>query len=308
MILNQENCEKTARLLRESLHLKRINNISSSIGAFPSKSFNLKSSDNERKKILIYGEQGVGDQILFSSMLEQLFDIAPLSQIMLDKRLLALFKRSFPQGRFIENLIISQNTDFDEYLSISDLGQFFRTCSADFHLYQKSFLRVDQDRANHFRKTLIGGKKYLCGITWSSNKNTIGADKSVQLEDLLPILKINHICFVNLQYGECELELQEAESKFGIKILRWNDTDLKNDLERVVALMSNLDAVVSVNSAPFALSGAAGVKTFLLTPEVWTMFGQKDKFPWYKSVTPITYKVWDEHVLKGLRIVAGSIF
>lgn len=57
-------------------------------------------------------------------MLEQLFDIAPLSQIMLDKRLLALFKRSFPQGRFIDNLIISQNTDFDVYLSISDLGQF----------------------------------------------------------------------------------------------------------------------------------------------------------------------------------------
>jgi hypothetical protein len=259
------------------------------MGATPSILLNFKSSDNERKKILIYGEQGVGDQILFSSMLEQLFDIAPLSQIMLDKRLLALFKRSFPQGRFIENLIISQNTDFDEYLSISDLGQFFRTCSADFHLYQKSFLRVDQDRANHFRKTLIGDKKYLCGITWSSNKNTIGADKSVQLEDLLPILNNNHITFVNLQYGDVQEQLADFNKMHALNIKDCFEVDNFNDLDGHASLIQSCDFVISISNTTAHISGAIGKETYLLCPSgkglLWYWCNRLDgKSLWYPSI------------------------
>ena len=148
------------------------------------------------------------------------------------------------------------------------------------------------------------------GICWRSGFLDITRNEGYSvLTDWQDLLTQPNMVFVNLQYGDCEAELLEAEQKFGIKILRWNDTDLKNDLERVIALMNNLDAVVSVNSAPFALGGASGVNTFMLTAEgLWTMFGQKEKFPWYKSVTPITYRISDEHVLKGLKIVAKSIF
>jgi len=275
-----------------------------------------RGEDLTGKTLFVVREQGLGDEIMFSTCFSDLERLNANIIIKCEPRLASIFQRTYPILEFIpdDGLVASIPTThkgrtIDFSIAAGSLPGIFRRNINDFDLPSKAFI-PDPHLLVEYKERLgqRAGKK-LVGICWRSGLLDVTRNEGYSvLTDWGELLTKSNMIFVNLQYGECELELQEAESKFGIKILRWNDTDLKNDLERVVALMSNLDAVVSVNSAPFALSGAAGVKTFLLTPEVWTMFGQKDKFPWYKSVTPITYKVWDEHVLKGLRIVAGSIF
>ena len=107
-------------------------------------------------------------------------------------------------------------------------------------------------------------------------------------------------------WGDGENEIQEAENKFGIKILRWNDLDLKNDFESVLALMQNLDAVVSVSSTPYAISSFSGIKTFLLTPDLWQLFGQKNYHPWNKFITPIVIEP-NAHLLSKLDILESML-
>jgi len=275
-----------------------------------------RGEDLTGKTLFVMREQGLGDEIMFSTCFADLEILKANIIIKCEPRLVSIFQRTYTKLEFIPddglvgtilNTYKTRPVDFS--ISVGSLPGLFRRNIDDFNMPSKTFI-PDQDLLVEYRERLgqRAGKK-LVGICWRSGLLDVTRNEGYSvLTDWGELLTKSDMIFVNLQYGECELELLEAEKKFGIKIFRWNDTDLKNDLERVVAIIKNLDVVVSVNSAPFALSGASGVKTFLLTPEVWTMCGQKDKFPWYKSVTPITYKVSDEHVLKGLKKVTESIF
>jgi hypothetical protein len=79
---------------------------------------------------------------------------------------------------------------------------------------------------------------------------------------------------VNLQYGKCEEEILDAEKRTGAQIIRWEDTNLQNDLEAVLAIISNMATVCSVGTVVAQMAGAAGITTKLVCnkPE-WTSFG-----------------------------------
>jgi hypothetical protein len=112
--------------------------------------------------------------------------------------------------------------------------------------------------------------------------------------------------FINLFHGDCESELLEAESKFGIKILRWNDFDLKNDLETVLALVSVLDCVVSVGTAVSVIAAAAGTKTLVLLQRSWVLLGENDKYPWFPSAQPFVVET-NQHVALNIDKLASFI-
>jgi hypothetical protein len=241
------------------------------------------------KKLLIWAEQGVGDQILYSSMLDQLFKVAPLSQIMLDKRLLLLFERSIPSGKYLDKTLAVEDLDFDEHLSIADLGKYFRTCSDDFDSSRNSYLKADQSRANEIRNSLIGNNKFLCGVTWSSNVEIIGAEKSIQLTDLLPILSMNHIAFVNLQYGDVQKQLSDFNKKHHTNIQECLSVDNFNDLDGHAALIQACDFVVTISNTSAHIAGAIGKETYLMCPSgkglLWYWSNQLNgKSLWYPSI------------------------
>jgi ADP-heptose:LPS heptosyltransferase len=92
--------------------------------------------------------------------------------------------------------------------------------------------------------------------------------------------------------------LLDAEHKNGIKILRWDDIDLKDDLDAVLGLMQNLDLVISPSTAVVPLAGAIGRKTIFVGHPTWAMLGEKERYPWFSSVKPIL-------VDKTLPVAAG---
>jgi len=60
-------------------------------------------------------------------------------------------------------------------------------------------------------------EKILVGISWRGGK--LSANRNLNYTGLVDwgdLLTDKKIQFVNLQYGECESELIEAENKFGI--------------------------------------------------------------------------------------------
>jgi hypothetical protein len=131
------------------------------------------------------------------------------------------------------------------------------------------------------------GKK-LVGICWRSHKLSATRNKKyTALEDWRGILSTPGAMFVNLQYGECEEEIQQVERDLGIRILRWADLDLMNDFSGVAALIKNLDLVISISSAVVPLAGAVAAPTLCMTYQNWVLLGEKNTYPWFPSVTPI---------------------
>ena len=287
LLLSQQDFENGWRLY--DWRLKSNSHRSLPIKTNKPKLINLQNNFDGNKKLLIWAEQGVGDQILYSSMLDQLFKVAPLSQIMLDKRLLLLFERSIPSGKYLDKTIAVEDLDFDEHLPLADLGKYFRTCSDDFDSSRNSYLKADQSRANEIRNSLIGNNKFLCGVTWSSNVEIIGAEKSIQLTDLLPILSMNHIAFVNLQYGDVQEQLSDFNMKHHTNIQECLSVDNFNDLDGHAALIQACDFVVTISNTSAHISGAIGKETYLMCPSgkglLWYWSNQLNgKSLWYPSI------------------------
>ena len=254
--------------------------------------------------LFVLREQGVGDEILFSNCFVDLEELEGKVVVQCDPRLVKIFQRTYPSIVFIPDE--QKHVAFDsltKYTYISAMGSLpghFRKTIDDFNRPIK-LLQPLPDLVFEFKKRLSPyADKKLIGLAWRTGLLLASrSGDATALSDWGTLLRKPDLQFVSLMWGDGEAEIQEAESKFGIKILRWSDLDLKDDFESVLGLMQNLDAVISVSSTPYALSSFSGVKTFLLTPDLWQLLGQKDYHPWSSFITPIVIER-NAHLLSKL--------
>jgi hypothetical protein len=243
----------------------------------------------EGKKLLIWREQGLGDEIEFSTCLPDVAKLGVDVILECETRLIPAFKRTFSNWEVRNERVASNGfptlDDFDFQCPIGSLPGIFRNDIASFHNNINIFKPLDSLKYKFSEILKPYQDKVLVGISWRGGKlSVLRNDNYTGLLDWKDILQLQHCQFVNLQYGECEDELCEVERLFGIQILRWEDLDLKNDLESVMALTSCLDHVVSVGTAIGSIAPALGVSTILLTLRNWMLLSQESKYPWFDCV------------------------
>ena len=265
--------------------------IPASLARGPQRQFSVPMWDGQSlskgERLMIWREQGVGDEIRFATLLPLLPQSVRDNLVLeCDHRLVNLFARSIPEVMVrAESESIS---DFDYHLPIGSLPRLLMR-SVDVLRDLPPLLHPDPKDVEKFAGRLaeFRGKK-LIGICWRSHKLSATRNKKyTALEDWRSILSIPGAVFVNLQYGECEEEIQKIEREIGISILRWSDLDLMNDFSAVAALIKNLDLVVSISSAVVPLAGAVGTQTICMTRQNWVLLGEKNTYPWFPSVVPV---------------------
>ena len=239
------------------------------------------------ENLLIYGEQGIGDQILYCSMLSKVNSLAKYTTVLLEKRLLPLLQRSFPDIRFIEK--IEEDIVFDKYIALGSIGKFFLKEQSDFDKFERSYLVADHERSESLRQAIGANKKLICGISWRSKAGKHGANKSLELEELLPLFRLSNIQFVNLQYGNVKSELDELERKHGIKIFQCDSVDNMQDIDGLASLIDACDFVVTSSNTATHLVGGLNRPCYLMTPSnagsLWYWDNVKDgKSLWYPSI------------------------
>ena len=240
---------------------------------------------NINSNILVWGEQGIGDHIIFSSLLSD-FNESQNITAALDKRLLSIFKRSFKNINFIDIDNIGNLKKYDYQISVADLGLYLRPKIASFNKQPYSFLKSDKDIKEEFKKEINCNKK-ICGISWRSKNKSFGHLKSIDLIELEPILKMQKYLFVDLQYGNTEEEIKLIKSKINLNLFSPYNLDKFNDLEGLAALIDVCDIIITCCNITAHLAGSLGKETFLMTPfsmgGLWYWQG-KDKSIWYPSV------------------------
>lgn len=255
------------------------------------------------RRLLVWREQGLGDEIRFASCYADLAARAGALQIEVEPRLVTLLQRSFPHAtvrrQSLDPTSGTETRTFDEldlHCPVGSLGQFLRP-SLDSFPEHGDYLVADPERRAAWRGRLDAlGSGLTVGICWRSmNLATSRLQHYTTLEEWKPVLQVPGLHLVSLQYGPVEhreAELTAAEERFGVDVRRWDDTDYTDDLEEVAALTAELDVVVGPNTFTTILAGALGVPTLVLgLPAVW-QHGQ-DVDPWAPTAEYLTRR-WDE--------------
>lgn len=242
------------------------------------------------QRLLVWAEQGLGDEILFLSCFKDL--LATGADVILEcaPRLVTVMARSFPGVTVREsaydpgNFNSSLFNDFDYHIPLGSLAVLYRQTLQDFDR-SLPFVVTDASVKERFSKRLANFEdKLKVGICWRSGLLDASRNKHyTAIIDWGELLQLPNCVFVNLQYGDCEAELAAAEAKFGISILRWQDLDLKNDIDDVLALIECLDLVVTAATAVNPMAGSLGKATLLIQPDWdWPNLGS-GRYPWFAN-------------------------
>jgi tetratricopeptide (TPR) repeat protein len=238
------------------------------------------------RSLLVWGEQGIGDVILFASMLPDLLTRGAKLTLELDPRLVPLFARSFPHIQ-----VIGRQDDappagnFDRQVNIGRLGLFLRPDAASFAGH-KPFLTPDPARVAEFKAryaALHPGPKI--GIAWRSNSPSYRR-KSIGLDAWAPLLARRDLCLVSLQYGDVAEDLRHARDTLGADIVHDTSLDTWSDLDGLAAQIAALDGVVSVSNLNVHIAGAVGIPTHVLLTSnaLWYWPHNQTATPWYSGV------------------------
>ncbi len=250
--------------------------------------------------LLAMGEQGLGDEVLFASLVPDLLQaLGPRGRLTLtaEPRLVSLFARSFPTVRVIAHATVHQEgrtwrtipdasavAACDAWTPIGSLLPRLRPTIESFKA-EAGYLHPDPARVAYWRSVLATappGRKV--GLTWRSGLLTSKRRRSyAPLPQWREVLATPGIQWVQFQYGDCDDELAAAEAAFGVKIWRPPGIDLREDLDDLAALSCALDLVIGAPNATTSLAAACGAETWFVTgPGGWIQLGT-DRHPWYSN-------------------------
>lgn len=230
--------------------------------------------------VLVYGEQGLGDEIMFASMIPDLLKTNPVI-LESHKRLTTLFSKSFgtPVYGTREDEEITWPYDHPELkwrISIGSLGKFYRNKKEDFpgtpYLTAEPALSPTK-------------KKLRVGISWTGGqKKGRVLTRSVPLSWWRPILEAyQDVEFVSLQYTNCDDEVRHINLQ-GFPVDQYEAVKA-DDYYETAKLVMSCDLVISVCTSVIHLAGALGVPCWVMVPSkpAWR-YGVKGPMPWYRSV------------------------
>jgi len=248
-----------------------------------------RGEDLDKKSIVVWPQEGIGDVILYASCLPDIEQTAAHCVVEVEDRLVPLFARSFPSA---EVVAVSNPPDerasdegHDYQTSLSALPRYLRPTLESFP-QRGGYLRADDAKRAGWRGRLEAvGEGPKVGIAWRSA--LVNAERRrfyTDIADWSPILSLPGLHFVNLQYGDGEADLHRIDPALAERVTTFDDLDLMNDIDDLAALISTLDLVISPLIATSWLAGGMGTPTWVLQrPGDWRMFGT-DGFPWQPGV------------------------
>lgn len=259
------------------------------------------------KNVVVYGEQGLGDEISFASCIPDLIRDSKSVTIECDKRTLHLFKRSFPTcevhgTRYKEDRSWVAGRKFDAKIIMGGLPGFYRLKDSDFH--GDPYLTPSPEHSRVWRAVLDSlGPKPKIGLAWTGGIPKTGQyRRSVTLDTFAPLFRGIDADWVSLQYKDAD-EIPAIEDKYGIKIHDWEMGNRSYNYDQTVALVSQLDVVISVTTAVVDACASIGKECWCLVPGVplWRHMKEGEWFPWGKSVTLYRQKgkEWPIYTLLG---------
>jgi hypothetical protein len=274
-----------------------------------------RGEDLAGKSLLVHPEQGIGEQVWFSSCFADVAWAAERTMFVCDPHLVDLVERTFPESSVLGGGATEAQIrrwrflDVDYQISMGSLFRYLRPSLASFP-EQPGFLIPDVERVCHWSERLQEfGDGVRIGIAWQGDHDL----KRLRLTPLSiwqQFLSIPGVIFVHLQSGASAWVLDVILNRWGVEVQTFEDLDLDRAIDDQAALLSALDFVIAVPNTTVHLAGAVGTPTAILHDPAWGCFWLiKDKdVPWYPAATVAALDGsygWDRAVGKIREIVSS---
>ncbi len=241
----------------------------------------------EGKKILIWAEQGIGDQVMHARSIPYLQAMGASVSLECDPRLNPLFSRNFNNVTYFRQGLKPDTKinkiDFDYHCSLFSVWRWTKPAP-----FPKQFLSADTDRVAFHRKAMLArGYKFNIGLSWSSAAKANGSTRSIPLDQLRPLLDTPNVAFHSLQYGISTTELVQLRHSEKLPINTIPNLDARNNIDDLLAAIQAMDMVISIDNSTVHFSGALGVKTWVILPKSseWRWGHASQKSPLYDSIS-----------------------
>lgn len=237
------------------------------------------------QSILVWAEQGVGDEIMFASLVPDIMTKASHTLIECEKRLVPLFQRSFEDATVFGREDPSAPPEtFDVHAPLGDACVYLRSNQGAFAC-PKAYLIPDSEQvaaiSERYSTTSPGPR---IGIAWNSRTPMWGRIKSADLSHWGPVFDLPGCTFISLQYGDISNEIAAAQAMFGAQIFQDDLIDQMQDLDAFASQVAAMDLVVTTSNTTAHMAGALGVPTIIAVPFVpdWRWQHAGEQTLWYE--------------------------
>jgi tetratricopeptide (TPR) repeat protein len=233
-------------------------------------------------RLLIWGEQGIGDEIMFAGLLPDVIRTGNRCVLDSNARLRPLFARSFSDIEMISGH--DPELDIAAHLPSGSLPRLFRTAHAAFDATTSPYLIADPAERKRFRSRYADGRR-LAGLAWHTTNRKTGRSRSMDLAMFAPLFARPDIRWISLQYGDRNA-LEEQAVAAGAPVLIDGTVDQLSDIDVFAAQIAALDLVITIDNSTAHLAGALGVPVWVLLPFAadWRWLDACEKSPWYPTM------------------------
>jgi hypothetical protein len=256
-------------------------------------------------RLAVWREQGVGDQLLYSTLLPDLEARGQEFVLEVDARLVPAFQRKHPGWTVVSpEESAAAFAGCDRNAAMGSLAGILRPTLAAFDRQTPALLAPDLERAQAYRERLALPGVRNVAISWRSFQPAVRGfvtrKKSAPLEVFMRLALRADLRLLDLQYGDTAEE-RAAFAQAGGRLTRLHDLDLFKDLDGVMAAIEVCDVVVTTSNVTAHLAGAIGKRTLLVylaanPPFHYWATDESGRCLWYPSVHIVTGRdldTWD---------------
>jgi len=244
------------------------------------------------KHLLVHGEQGLGDEMMFLSIVPELIEEGARVTLVGQPHLHELWRDALPQCRAyvqlranedawtrIEPYWIGELADVDYQIPFGSLALIRRRSAADF-ARQRPYIKANPAKSADWAAwldTRLGprksarGERLRIGLVWAGNPaphnviaNRKDAKRSLPLSEFYRLGEIPGVDWVSLQTWQAADQVRQAPPQFPLL----DCSERLTDFAQTAALVDNLDMVISVDTSVCHLSGAMGKPVWILLPHM----------------------------------------
>lgn len=254
--------------------------------------------DVNGKTVLIVGEQGHGDNIQFCRFIWNLHQAGAKIKLQVTRGLIPLLGTS----EIIEQVGTYDDDmgDFDYWCPIMSLANVMHV-QLETLPKPVTYINADKAMVETWRQTLGPKTRLRVGLAWSGRRDSwLNQHKGIPFEKILALVERNpQYEWINLQIDSTPEEEQSLDQR-GVRLFPGAITGFHD----TAALMTNLDVVLSVDTAVGHLGGAIGRPTWIMLPKFaldWRWLLDRDDSPWYSTVRLFRqpdFEDWDSVLIK----------
>jgi hypothetical protein len=236
--------------------------------------------------VLVWGEQGVGDEVMFAGLIPDLVRRGVECIVDCEPRLKPLLARSFAAGgvRVISTVGGDELPEFAAHSPCASLAGVLRPGFAEFAHTTAGYLRADAARRAEFRARYSDGRPVI-GLAWGTTNRTTGPARSIALDLFRGLTREPGARWIGLQYGDREC-LEAQVKAAGVALEIDGAVDQRVDVDLFAAQVAAMDLVITIDNSTAHLAGALGVPVWLLLPLAadWRWLMERADSPWYPGM------------------------